>query len=207
MLEEKKTIFLDCDDTIMLSSETVIAILNKRYNENKTIHDLRDWYYRSIAGKVSQKEILEIYGSEEFWQELKLDQEFLNVFKELQDKYNWVFVSKGTPDNLLKKKQFLQKHFNEAIRFEGLPLESANDFDKSSVDMYGGIQIDDRIDCFDNTKAAVRILIHQNDVKWARPRGNEDNLYRVFSWKEAGDILRFFAEFGEFVTPCYTNEE
>ena len=71
------TIYLDCDDTILYSSEMVIRILNQRYGENKTISDLTDWFYQSIVPGVSQQEILGIYDSEEFWNEVELKRSLL----------------------------------------------------------------------------------------------------------------------------------
>ena len=96
----KPTLYVDCDDTVLESSETVIKILNKRYGLDKTIDDLRDWNYKSIVKELSQEELYKIYESDEFWDDIRFKLGFLSFFNENCSKYNWVFVSLGTEENL-----------------------------------------------------------------------------------------------------------
>ena len=202
-MKDKINIYVDCDDTILHSSETVIDILNKRYRTNKTINDLKDWNYRSIVSTITQDEILDIYCSDEFWDNVKNNEKFLAVYNKLKDKVNWVVVSKGNYANLLKKQEYLDKHFDN-IYFYGLLINGANDFNKSYIDMSDGIQIDDNINCLLSTNSSLKIIIRNyRDVYWNRIPAHVDNLYSVDDWKQIDSILDFMLENREFVVSCY----
>lgn len=208
----KATIYLDCDDTILRSSETVINILNKRYKTNKTINDLTDWHYRSIVPFVGQEEILDIYDSEEFWNEVKLNEEFVKVFNLLKNDFKWIIVSKGKSKNLELKEKFINENLNNkegAIPLIGLKiLNSSSDFNKASVDMKNGIQIDDKMESLLGTNAACRIILQNGRVtNWNKIEANEDNLYQVHNWNDIKEILIFFKDHPEMIRRCYPDEE
>lgn len=198
------TIYMDCDDTILNSSAAIIEILNERYGVNKTVNDLRDYKYRSIVGTVSQEEILGIFQSEQFWKKVQFNEIFVEAIKKLKNIFKFIIVSKGTKENLEAKEVHLKKAFKEMgvdIEFIGIPiiLGSSSKFEKSLVDMTGGIQIDD---CTDElrTKAAVRILLRNNRrVHWNYIPENEENFYAVDTWKEIEEILEFAAKTNEFM--------
>lgn len=197
------TIYLDCDDTILYSSETVIRILNQRYGENKTISDLSDWFYRSIVPGISQEEILGIYDSEEFWNEVELNPEFLEVFKKLKNNFNWVILSRGKEQNIKLKTKFIEKHLG--IPVFGLAIESSSDSctSKKKVDMSDSIQIDDNMGCIEGTNAAIKILLQHRNLSWNQPEPHEDNLYIAHDWKEIGEALEFFLRCPSMVKKCY----
>lgn len=202
---EKLTIYLDCDDTILYSSEAVIRILNKRYGLSKTIDDLKDWGYRSIVPTITQEEIAEIYGSKEFWREACFNREFLKVYKRLRKQFNWVIVSRGTPENLAYKQKMLKRKMGGRTEFDCMlivPGDKTNG-SKGDIDMTGGIQIDDAMGCLEGTTAAIRILFRAKEGYWNRPTPDEDNLYVVHNWQEIGEMLAFFNEHREFVKREY----
>ena len=62
----KLKLYLDCDDTITNSSETVVKIICKRHGINKTIKDLKDFEYKSIYKNITTEEVIDIYESDEF---------------------------------------------------------------------------------------------------------------------------------------------
>lgn len=188
------TVFLDADDTVLESSKAVIEIINKRYSINppKTIKDLKEWNYTCIYPKMTQEEVEEIYKSQEFFDTVKPDKEFLKVYEELKEDFNFVIVTKGTKENLDRKEAFFVRYFPR-MRFIGIEFEpgSNSSFDKSLVDMRGGIQIDDRVDALTGTNASCKILLKNGrDLAWNTPEpGN--TLYIVNCWKEIGAVLRF----------------
>lgn len=206
-MENKLNIYVDCDDTILHSSEVVIDILNKRHNTTKSIDNLKDWNYRSIIPTITQDEILEIYCSDEFWDNVRVNEEFLEVYDKLKDEVNWVVVSKGNYANLLKKQAYLEKHL-KGINFYGLLIDGVNDFNKSCIDMSDGIQIDDNIDCLLSTNSPFKVIIRNNrSVYWNKVPSHVDNLYAVDNWKQLDSVLGFVLKNKDFVSYCYTEQE
>lgn len=192
-------IFIDADDTILKSSETVIEILNKKYNlvPKKGFKDLTDWEYRSIAPFVTKEEIMKIYDSDEFFNMVKTNKEF----DQLYSKYNGTvfhfnIVTKGTPENLIKKQKFFKQRYPD-VRYFGLSnqINGEENFDKSSLNMLGGIQIDDRFDCLSHTNARRKLLLkNERDFYW-NDTSQEliEDLYIANNWKDIQDFLDFTA--------------
>lgn len=197
-------IYLDCDDTILYSSEAVIRILNSRYGINKTIEDLTDWHYQSIVPEVTQREVLEIYDSEEFWNEVKFNEEFLKVFKKFKDDFDWIVLTRGKETNIRLKTAFINKSLG--IPVHGLLINDSGDscMSKKEVDMHKSVQIDDNMGCLEGTNAGMKILLrHGRNLSWNQPKPNEDNLYVVDSWKEIGEVLDFIKKAPSVVEECY----
>ena len=78
--------------------------------------------------------------------------------------------------------------------------KEATDFEKNSVNMRHGIQIDDRLDCL-QTNAAYKILLRNGlEVPWNNYQGNNmDNLYVVDNWKQIEEVFAFAAQYPEMV--------
>lgn len=195
----KITLYIDADDTIMLSSVAVIDILNEKYNiaPKKTIDDLKDWGYRSIYGRLSKEEKDAIYESDEFYDKVKIDPDFLNFYKANHKFFDFVIVTKGTAINIKKKQKFLKSVLGNGFDYIGMSIDTnetdlSKKFDKSSVNMKHGIQIDDRTDALVNTNAPIKILYrHNTDMTWNRDYDGINNLYAVNTWKEIIEILLF----------------
>lgn len=195
----KITLYIDADDTIMLSSVAVIDILNEKYNiiPKKTIDDLRDWGYRSIYGRLSKEEKDAIYESDEFYDKVKIDPDFLNFYKSNHKFFDFVIVTKGTAINIKKKQKFLKSVLGNGFDYIGMSIDInetdlSKTFDKSSVNMKHGIQIDDRTDALAKTNAPIKILYrHNTDMTWNRDYDGINNLYAANTWKEIIEILLF----------------
>jgi 5'(3')-deoxyribonucleotidase len=191
----KTKVFVDADDTILLSSETIIDILNEKYNisPQKTIEDLKDWGYRSIYKGVSGETISEIYDSDEFFSRVKVNSAFEHFYEQFKDVLEFYIVTKGTFLNLKKKKEYFANKFPE-IKFIGCPhyFEEEN-FSKGDIDMKNGIQIDDRADCL-TTNAGCKILLKNNrKVLWNNYEGGIDgNVYVMDTWNEVETCVNFF---------------
>lgn len=200
---KKITVFLDADDTILKSSETVIDILNQKYQitPRKTIENLKEWNYRSIYKWTTEEEINEIYASKEFFDNVKFNEEFVSVYEKYKDVFNFCVVTKGTQKNLARKREKVVERFPE-MGFIGIRFitKEATDFEKNSVNMRHGIQIDDRLDCL-QTNAAYKILLRNGlEVPWNNYQGNNmDNLYVVDNWKQIEEVFAFAAQHPEMV--------
>lgn len=193
MSEEKKNekmkLFLDVDDTIFKSSEAIIKILNKKYNISpaKTYDDMTDWLYRSICPDMTSEKVKELYESEEFFDIVEYDEDFIKFYENYKNHFDIVIVTKGDKPNLDKKKKKLEDMFG---KFKFIGLDMNNGYDKSSVDMRGGIQVDDRSDCLENTNATIKILItHRKKLDWNKLPVNVENLYETADWNDAGLVI------------------
>lgn len=184
-------IFLDFDNTLVESNKRIIEILNKRYGLNKTENDLKDYYYASIYNKVTKEEIENIFASDEFFEGLEFKPLAYELFNKYKDKYEIVITTKGNSYNLELKKAWIRDNLGKDISFIGL---TGNSHDKSSVNMNGGIQIDDNSNCL-KTNASVKILYRDNhDYPWQRKYTNK-NILLVDSWEQIDEILEFYNKY------------
>lgn len=183
-------IYVDIDDVIFNTSELVIDLLNKHYNiiPPKTIDDLKDWEYKSIYRNIDYQIIYNYWDSDEFFQNVKINEDFIKFYKETKDDvFYWVFFTQGTEKNLQKKKEFLQKYFSK-FDFIGVPLDKK----KSEYDLSDGIQIDDN---YNNllSNSYFKILIKNfHETNYNQVLNNHTNLYIVNEWKDIIDILQFY---------------
>lgn len=189
----KINIWVDADDTILESSKTVIQIINERYGVNppKTIDHLREWNYTCIYAGMTGGEVEAIYASTEFFERVKPNPEFITLYEAHKDDFNFIVVTKGNKENLDLKEAWFKKTFPE-MYFVGIEFaKDGQDFDKSIIDMTGGIQIDDRTDALVSTNAELKILLKNGrDLEWNKvPRDSE--LYVVNYWREIKEILEF----------------
>ena len=194
------SLYLDADDTILLSSEAVIKILNKKYSINppKTIDSMRDWEYRSIYKYITTKEVEDIYESDEFFNMVEFDPLFLDFYNKNKNKINVVIVTKGTELNVTKKEKYIKSILGEDIEYIGMTFKydvdgkRIKDYSKTNINMKHGIQIDDRTDALVNTNANVKILINNDRVRtWNQHYENINNLYITKDWNEISQILLF----------------
>lgn len=200
MEQEKITVYLDVDDTVLQSSEAIIKILNKKHNIQppKKIEDLKDWRYASIYNEITPDEVESIYASDEFFDVVNIDEVFSQFFYKSLEKVNFVFVTKGTSDNLNKKEKYLRKRLNGPFDYVGLTFTdkeeclNSRNFDKKAVNMRYGIHIDDRIECLKTTNAPVKILLKKHGVHyWNENYAGIPNLYVTNTWEEAIQIVEF----------------
>lgn len=190
------TIYLDFDNTIVESNKRVIKILNDKYNISKTESDLTDYHFNSIY-PISEKEKLEIFESDEFYNNLELKPGVMDVLNKYFNFFNIVIVSKGTKNNLLKKEEWIKKNLPFNFKFIGLKGQSFN----KKIDMKNSIQIDDNIKSLD-TNASLKILYKNfNEFPWQKPSGNEEYI-PVDTWEQIDSILNFYKDYN-----CETLEE
>lgn len=183
-------IYLDFDNTIVESNKRVIEIINQRYKTNKTESDLHDYGYQSIY-PISNEEKLDIYASDEFFQGLELKPKVLSTILKYMQKYKIVVTTKGTFQNLEKKRKWIIDNLPSGVGFIGINNDSLS---KSSVDMKDGIQIDDVIDALD-TNAKVKVLYKDgNNFPWHNTSHNS-NVLVANSWLEIDELLDFCSKY------------
>lgn len=184
-------IFLDFDNTLVESNKRIIEILNKRYGLSKTESDLKDYYYTSIYNKVTKEEIENIFASDEFFEGLEFKPLAHELFNKYKDKYEIIITTKGNSYNLELKEAWIRNNLDKDVSFIGL---TGNSHDKSSVNMDGGIQIDDNSNCL-KTNASVKILYRDNHgYPWQKKYINK-NILLVDSWEQIYEILEFYSKY------------
>lgn len=185
-----KTIYLDFDNTMVESNKRIIEILNSKYHTSKTENDLKDYQFDSIY-PISEQEKLEMFESDEFYSGLEFKPQVLEVLNKYKDSYNFIIVSKGTPNNLVKKQNWIISHLPYNLKFIGL---SGQTFKKDEIDMSDGIQIDDNFSCL-KTNAALKILYKSfNQFPWQQP-DTDDEYIAVNTWEEIDSILDFYGKY------------
>ena len=185
-----KTVYVDFDNTIVESNQRVIEILNERYGLSKTEDDLVDYGYKSIA-PITEEEKLSIFSSDDFFSNLRFKSDFLKVLNKYSDKVKFIITTKGTEENLKKKKEWVKDNIPCDIGFVGITNDSLS---KKQVDMSDGIQIDDCTAALD-TNASLKILYKDNhNFSWQSDYSNTDIMV-VNNWKEIDEIISFYSTY------------
>lgn len=216
---KKQTVFLDIDDVILNSSEVVIEILNKRYNITppKDCSNIKDWGFKSIVRSLNIKEVEEIFESDEFWDNVKVSEDFLNIWEthQLRTGYDWATVSVGTIDNLKKKEKFLSTYMDFRMEDEKVDIEDqynrpifygielndwcSGEVEKNIIDMSNGIQIDDKYINL-NTNAKLKVLLkNYNETTFNQVPEQREDLYIINNLKEFKEILLFNLDNGRML--------
>lgn len=178
-------IFIDFDDTIAMSVENVLRIINKRYNKNVSVEDIGKWDFSDVYPDIPLKDIVKVFGEEEFFKTLKLKQNVLPVLRKYTKYNDVIIVSKTDMTAMQRKNAWINEHiksFGISLRFIGIMLKSS----KGVLDMSGGIMIDDNATFLNETNAKYKIL-YKNNRKFDELQ--EWDGYTVSSWKELNTLL------------------
>lgn len=196
MISKKRKIVLDFDDTLVKSSEQIIRILNKKYNLNKNINDLKDWGYRSIYKNITSEEVLEMFGSEEFFEGLELNTGVKFFIETFKDDFEFIICSKGDENNLRNKKVFCEKLF-KGTDYTFIPLLSDgkenHNLDKSCIDLSDCIFcVEDNVSAVLSINTLKKILIkNYREVYWNKIPEDSDNIYVINDFYELSAMCYF----------------
>lgn len=179
-------IFCDFDDTLVKSSKRVVEMINLQFGTSKSESDVVDWGYKSIYKNITRQEVYNIFDSERFFDNL-------DVFDgaiEFLSGHTVEFCTIGSHKNLNMKVDYLNMNYPNEFIFSGHTCG-----DKSSIDMSGGVQIDDKVSNLENTNAKIKILFKNfNNFVWQKPPTNS-NIYMANTWKEIKEIVDFLEVF------------
>lgn len=178
-------IFIDFDDTITMSVENVVRIVNQRFNKNVKAEDIGQWDFSDVYPDIPLKDIVDVFGEEEFFRTLKLKDGVLTTLRKFC-KYNDIFiVSKVDMSAMKRKNEWIKDHLIDLgirITFRGIPLGKS----KGIIDMSGGIMIDDNADFLRETNAKYKILYKCNR---SFDKLQDWDGYIVHNWKELRALL------------------
>lgn len=190
----KKTIFIDFDDTLVNATEAFVKVYNKRYEQNADYSlvrrlDLTDQCpllgtNDKFQGNI-QQEIVDIYASKEFWDNLKPFPSAIDVLNKFKKEgYRLILVSMGNLENLTKKKHYMEVHFpmfNDVILWH----QTRFPFSKGVVvTMNRAFMIDDNSNVLRTTNATEKIIFGQE-----REYNSKYNYTRIDNWLEIYDYI------------------
>jgi 5'(3')-deoxyribonucleotidase len=172
------------------SNKRIIELLNTEYGLNKTEDDMDAYDYKSIA-PISHDEVLALYESDEFFNNLEFKKGALDTILKYKNQYHIIIATRGTQTNLAKKHQWIKQNISNDLDFIGIDGEYIQ---KSFLNMHDGIQIDDETLCL-HTNAGLKILYTSgHSFPWQKINPNDDIIV-VHSWKELDEILNFYSKY------------
>ena len=179
-------IFIDFDDTITMSVENVVRIVNKRFGKNVKAENIKEWDFSDVYPDIPLKDIVDIFGEDEFFQTLRLKEDVLPTLRRYGQYNTITIVSKVDIVTMKRKNDWIKEHLIDIginINFRGIPLGKS----KGIVDMSGGIMIDDNAEFLKETNAKYKILYKCNrkfdeEQEW--------DGYVVHNWKELDALLK-----------------
>ena len=181
----KPKLFLDLDNTTINSIKKIVELYDKdfgKYKNYKPVHwtEINTYEFKEL-NLINKKIALDYFDDHRFFIDLEYMENAKEVLDKLKDSYEIIFCSLGRRMNLYYKEEWIKKYIPYA-KFIGVDLSQG---DKSSVDMRGGIFLDDNIKMLDSSNADIKLLY--GDYTW-----NEDkthNYQRCFNWYEFKKFL------------------
>ena len=144
----KPIIFMDVDDVIIETHQTIIDLLNSRFNLDFTINDVKEWGFDRILERLNGaiksdinlqdkiteegyyspltiEYILDIFNSKEFWEEVRFKKHAEIMLYNFYDRYDVIFISQGTKTNLSQKYKWLLSHTFYGFEFLGVNYQES----------------------------------------------------------------------------------
>ena len=161
---------------------------NRYYPNYHYIHwtDISTWDFKE-CNCAKTKHIKRYFTQPRFFAKVEFMDNAKEVLFRLKDKYEIVIVSMGIQPNLFGKEIWIKDNLPFA-KFIGINTEKYKD--KSSIDMSGGILIDDEQRYLENSNAKEKICFGEK-YEW-----NEDwKGKRCFNWTELERYLMKGSEY------------
>ena len=196
-MNNKIDLFLDFDDTICLTSKQFVKLANKKYKKEEDWNNINRWDFKDLYPEITNNDIDNIFSSEDFFVDLELCENCLDVINSIKNLVNIHIATIGTDKNLKNKMKWIKENLNVDFNFNGILDAGIND--KSSIDMSGAIFVDDRTDNLRSSNANIKILYkNYHNYSWQQIEPN-DNIYVVDSWEQIYSILDFISKNPEFI--------
>lgn len=170
-------LFLDIDEVLLDTIDTVVQILNKRYNKNINPKDIKEWSFKDQFPMLHKGELETLFESDEFFKLIQYKEDAHDFLLDAMSNNEITFVTKGSEINNFNKKSIISRSLGfplktydaegvfdnkfshiYRLRFIGLDLDKS----KSEVDMSHGIFIDDNEDNLYESNAIIKVLLENN---------------------------------------------
>jgi len=152
----KIKLYIDIDATLVDSVKRFIEYYNKRYSQNINPIDIKKWDFSDKCKFKEVSEIEDIFADKEFYYDIDIFEDAIEVINRLRKRHEIIFVSIGTSENVINKIRFLNERFkglNQVMLIKDYVL-----MDKSIVNMEGGVFLDDHSGNLDSTNAKYKML-------------------------------------------------
>lgn len=213
---EQVTILLGVEDIIFNTSETIINILNKKYNiyPPKSIKDIKDFEYTSIIRLINKqrkqqelkeitiKDIKQIFNTQEFWDSLQVNEEAIKILTNptIQDYYDFEFYLSSCT-SLYDYENDEDCDYSEVLQNYIDKLNTIVDLD--NIGWWGimplnidetEIHIDTKLSNL-NTKAGIKCFIDYGNKPTETIDSNLGHVYTINDMKDLSDTLLFNATY------------
>lgn len=170
-------IYLDVDGVIWHSCQAICDILNGIYGTNVKGSDILSWNFKEFDKEFIDEDIEELFGNQRFFEIVKWIKgafEFIRIYK---DKI--IIVTKGTKDNIYYKLTVFES-LGLDVPIISLPFTCS----KGSIDMIGGLHIDDCTNNLIESNATYKIqFLEYNDGKNNIREWTKDwNGIKMYKW-------------------------
>lgn len=190
-VSSKPKLFLDYDCTIVNTIKCICDMYNEDFKyyphfEKVNWTDIETWNFLELD--LTTPQFIDCYFNQKrFFENIEFMDDAEEVIQELKEHFDITIVSHGDIPNLALKEQWIKEHM-PFCSFIGVDMKYHHD--KSSVDMSGGIFIDDRYNNLEGCNASVKICF--GDVyEWNEDFDKDHSIYnyRAFNWNEVENIL------------------
>lgn len=189
---KKKNLYIDFDCTIVNSIKAIVSLYDedfKYYSNYKKIdwEDIETWGFNELS-VADPGYINSYFNQQRFFDKLEFMPDAEKILLELSNNFNIIIASHGAKPNLIAKEIWIKEHMPYA-QFIGVDMNVYQD--KSSIDMSGGIFIDDRGDNLDTSNAAVKICFGKMYPWNAYFEINHTDKFYCLTWKDIKKLLEF----------------
>lgn len=185
-------LYIDLDNTVFNTTAAICEMYNEDYKYfpgfiKQTDNTVKSYNFSELEC-ASYNDILKYFRTARFFVRVKTHPGFV---RELRDLYfnhgvEIVFVSRGVEPNLAGKQEWIdnfEEIYSIPCRFIG--VDALKHPDKSSVDMFGGILIDDEPKNLEASTASHNICF--GNYEWNR---DYTDCVRCTDWASVGDYIR-----------------
>lgn len=193
----KKLVFIDFDDTLVNSLRAFCKVYNKRYQDSADWTKVRRYDMtdqcthlgENFEGNI-QAEILDIYGSSEFWRYLRPMKKANEILIKLKKEgYTLVMASIGDPANISKKIRYADANFPMFDQYLMLYTKKGK-HSKGKINMHGAFMVDDNDRILRTTNASVKVVFG--------PEREYNSTYKSYKrctdWEEVYHLIHSYFE-------------
>lgn len=173
----KRNIYCDFDGVIANSIKAYCNVYKIMYDGNPDWTKVRRYDLRDQCPNIPIEDINKIFSNEMFFKYLEFMPNAYNVLKSLSEEFNIIICSIGTYQNISHKALWIESNLSfikDAIFIKNKSCQ----MDKSNIDMFGGIIIDDVFHNLESSNAEVKILF-DNNYLWNYGATYD---YKTFDW-------------------------
>ena len=179
-----KKLFIDIDSTIYNSQKRLVEYLNAIYNKNVNYKDIKKYNCTCSFPKTSASEVEEIFDDKEFYSHIKLFKKTKETIRALQERYDIIFLTKGSRKNIYHKCSRLNYDFHSAK-----VVTISKNISKGLIDMDDSVIIDDLGKNLLESNASIKILFAPFGINdYNSDAFNHPDIEVVKNWK---DVRRF----------------